>query len=133
MCSVLPGVCSTRRGGRLQGFDGYKLNLERDKSYILTRLQQTLSVQLDTKACTRNAGVCFRSILITLNGKIIYISMEPGDSEVGQAELCLYIVYTAHGILYLQSTQAGGINTQGTVLADAACLHFIITQNWWSS
>ena len=41
---------------------------------------------------------------------------------------CLYIVYTAHGIPYLQSAQAGGINTQGTLVEDAACLHFIITE-----
>ena len=77
-----PGVCSSRRGGRFQGFDGYKLNLEKDKSYILTRLQQNVVVQLNTKACTRNVGVCFRSILITVNGKIFDISMEPGDSGV---------------------------------------------------
>ena len=84
MSSVLSGVCSTRRGGRFQGFDGYKLNLEKDKSYVLTRVQQTAVVQLNTKACTGSLGVCFRSILITVNGKIIEISMEPEDSEVHQ-------------------------------------------------
>ena len=66
----------------MQGFDGYKLNLVKDKSYILTRLQQTVVVQLNTKACTSNVGVCFSSILITVNGKVIDISMEPGDSGV---------------------------------------------------
>ena len=92
LCFVLSGVCRTRRGGRLEGFDGYRLNLERDKSYILTRLQQTVVVQLNTKACPRNVGVCFRSILVTLNGKVIDISIEPGDSEVRFIQLCLVLL-----------------------------------------
>ena len=81
MSFVPSGVCSTRRGGRFQGFDGYKLNLETEKSYILTRLQQNVIVQLNTKDCSRNVGVCIRSILMTVNGKIINISMEE-DSGV---------------------------------------------------
>ena len=102
---VLSGVCTARRGGRFQGFDGYKLNLEKDKSYILTRVQQAV-VQLDTKACTRNVGVCFRSILITVNGTSIDISIEPGDSEVRcTSHVCLVFVLVS--LFQLRITEDG--------------------------
>ena len=77
----------------MQGFDGYKLNLEKDKSYILTRLQQNVVVQLNTKACARNVGLCFRSILITVSGKIFDISIEPGVSGVRYRQLCIDVVF----------------------------------------
>ena len=103
---VLSGVCTARRGGRFQGFDGYKLNLEKDKSYILSRVQQTVVVQLDTKACTRNVGVCFRSILITVNGTSIDISIEPGDSEVRcTSQECLVFVLVS--LFQLRITEDG--------------------------
>ena len=83
----------------MQGFDGYKLNLVKDKSYILTRLQQTLVVQLNTRACPSNVGVCFSSILITVNGKVIDISMEPGDSEVRYTIIYIFVVCSSFVVL----------------------------------
>ena len=79
---IILGVCSTKKGGKLQGFDGYKLSMEKEKSYVLTKIQGQVMVQLNTKSCSLSVGVCFRSIVITMNGKIFDISLDPENSAV---------------------------------------------------
>ena len=77
----------------MEGFDGYELSLEREKSYVLTKLQGRLTVQLNTRSCSLNVGVCFRSVVITMNGKLFDISIDPTSSGVSLITALWWIVH----------------------------------------
>ena len=66
----------------MQGFDGYRLSLEKEKSYVLTKIQGQVTVQLNTRSCSLSGGVCFRSVVVTINGKTFNISLDPTHSAV---------------------------------------------------